>query len=34
MALVAGGGLAALLASAEADRRKMRHALREIHLEA
>ncbi|MFP5256126.1 MAG: hypothetical protein ACLGI8_09780 [Acidimicrobiia bacterium] len=34
MALVAGGGLAALLASAEADRRKMRHALREIPLEA
>jgi hypothetical protein len=33
MALVAGGGLAALLASAEADRRKMRHALREIPLE-
>jgi hypothetical protein len=34
MALIAGGGLAALLASAEADRRKMRHALREIPLEA
>jgi hypothetical protein len=34
MALVGGGGLAALLATAEADRRKMRHALREIPLEA
>ena len=34
MALIAGGGLAALLASAEADRRKMRHAMREIPLEA
>jgi hypothetical protein len=34
MAMVAGGGLALLLATAEADRRKMRHALREIPLEA
>jgi hypothetical protein len=34
MALVGGSGLAALLATAEADRRKMRHALREIPLEA
>lgn len=34
MALVGGGGLAALLASAEGDRRKMRRALREIPLEA
>ena len=34
MALVGGTGLAALLATAEADRRKMRHALREIPLEA
>lgn len=34
MALVAGGGLAALLLTAEGDRRKMRRALREIPLEA
>lgn len=34
MALVAGGGLAALLATAEGDRRKMRRAQREIPLEA
>lgn len=34
MALVGGSGLAALLASAEGDRRKMRRALREIPLEA
>lgn len=33
MALVGGGGLLLLLATAEADRRKMRHALREIPLE-
>jgi hypothetical protein len=34
MALIAGGGLLLLLASAEADRRKMRSALRAIPLEA
>jgi len=34
LALVGAGGLLALLASAEADRRKMQHALREIPLEA
>lgn len=34
MALIGGGGLAALLSTAEADRRKMRRALREIPLEA
>jgi hypothetical protein len=34
LALVGGLGLAALLAAAEADRRKMRRALREIPLEA
>jgi hypothetical protein len=34
MALIGGGGLALLLATAEADRRKMQHALREIPLEA
>ncbi len=34
MALVGGGGLMTLLATAEADRRKMRHALREIPLES
>lgn len=34
MAMVGGGGLLLLLATAEADRRKMQHALREIPLEA
>jgi len=34
MALIAGGGLLLLLGTAEADRRKMRSALREIPLEA
>jgi hypothetical protein len=34
MALIGGGGLALLLGTAEADRRKMQHALREIPLEA
>lgn len=34
MAMVGGGGLLLLLAMAEADRRKMQHALREIPLEA
>lgn len=34
MALIGGGGLVLLLATAEADRRKMQHALRQIPLEA
>ncbi len=34
LALIGGGGLALLLATAEADRRKMRHALRAVPLEA